>query len=191
MHRSLKWIATALGAVLLILISARSLGGQSLVPESWRVSLLAAEVLPETLTVTDQPIQNLPIGNVVEVHRFTLEGAPYSLRYLTFAIEIQDLEVEDVRDWTVYEVEDGLIDYQSKVAQGEAFADGLLKLRFFSDRSRAYLGEGRQEFALVTNLSRTGEVPSLHIQKTDSETLPTFYQWAWVEGHMEEAWGGF
>lgn len=175
--------------VLTITLGARSLSGETLVPTSWQTSLFGIEEGPETLTLTDGVALPLRIGSSIEVHRFTLEaGFPYSLRYLTFEVEMQDLSVSDVTDWKVYAIYNGVIDYQSKVAQGEYFQDGLLKLRFYSDRSRAYLGEGTQEFALVTNLERAGDNPHLSLKQANSEAVSDFYKWAWMEGHFNQPW---
>jgi hypothetical protein len=189
MPRTLKWIGAAILIVLTILIAARSLNGQSIFPDYLEANFFAAEVGPDTLTLTDGEDLPLHIGSSVEVHRFTLNaGFPYSLRYLTFEVDMQDLSVENVNDWAVYEIHNDEIAYQSKVAQGESFDQGLLKLRFYSDRSYAYLGEGKQEFALVTNLERSGENASLQLKQANPDG---FYHWAWQEGHLDEAWGSF
>lgn len=181
MNRSLKWIAAALGIVLMVALTARSLGEESFFPENWQVSLLMAEEGPSSLTITDHEAVNLRIGNSVEIHRFTLDmETPYTLRYLTFDLEMTDLWAED---WFVYEVHKGDIDYQNKVAQGESYENGQLKLRFFSERSHGYYGEGEQEFALVSTLNRSGENPEIKVSKTQLID--------WIEGHLNEAWGAF
>jgi hypothetical protein len=186
MNRSLKWISAALMIVLTIVIGARSINGDSVFPESWQANLFAANAGPETLTLTDGETLPLHIGSSVETHRFSLNaGFPYTLRYLTFSVNLQDLLVPSISDWTVYEIYKGDIDYQTKVAQGESYENGLLKLRFFSDRSYGYYGEGEQEFALVTNLIRNGENTNLSLEQANPDG---FYRWAWVEGHFEEPW---
>lgn len=192
MNRSIKWIATSLGIVLVISVGARSLAGDPLFPDYWKASLLEAEPAPETLVVEDLESQPLQFGSVVDVLHFQVNApGPYTLRYLTFSTDLKDLVLPEAQDWTIYEMVDDEIDYLQKVGQGESFQDGLLKVRFFSDRSHGYFGEGAQDFALVAPLKRAGEAPEIQMALPDSATLDPFFQWAWEQGHVKEAWGSF
>lgn len=186
MNRSAQWIAAALGVVLLTSVTARTLSDEPLFSEAFQTSLFGVDAGPESLTVIDHAPLPLKIGTSVELHRFDLDaGFPYTLRYLSFDVEMADIQVHD---WSVYEVEKGEVDYSSKVAQGESMSDGWLKLRFFSDRARGYFGEGKQSFSLVGTVMRDGENPDLSLRQADSEDLPTFYSWAWLEGHQDDPW---
>jgi len=186
MNRSAQWIAAALGVVLLTSLSARILSDQPLVSESFQTSLFGVDDGPETLTVIDHEALPLKIGTSVELHRFDIDaGFPYTLRYLSFDVEMSDLQIHD---WTVYEVEKDHIDYSNKVAQGESLSDGWLKLRFYSDRSRAYFGEGKQSFSLVATVMRDGENPNLSLSQANLDEVTDFFDWDWLEGHLDDPW---
>lgn len=166
--------------MLAIILIARGISSETFMPSNLQASILnSSNTISDTLKIEDQKILDLNFGSMVEVYRFTLSmSEAYTLRYLNFEVNTQDIQVED---WAVYEVTNGVIDYNTKVGQSEEYNLGKLKLRFFSKRSYGYFGEGRQEFALTAKIKRIGENPSLQIKASDEVD--------WIKGDTKRPWG--
>jgi len=192
--KSLKWIIAAVVVVALIATAANGFFLHLLASEDLETSILDVGVEigdPEELGfVVEVPEQSgeLSFGSSVEVYRFVLETVgPYSIRYLSFAVDWAGLRNETIAHpsaWKLYKVVDGEVDYLDTIGVAESIEDGVLKMRFSSSRGTAFLGEGGDEFALVTSvLSDPGsdEEPQISVGISGDD-------WAWVPGIYEGSW---
>lgn len=200
MRRSLLWVTlsvllTAEIAVLSNLLSpGPALGNTS-------TNLLKFDLLPtynwdadsaaEVALTAMVPQQNemLSYSSQAEVFRFTLESeGPYTLRYLTLMVYPEGLK--PITSWTVYPLSGEEIDFENPVAVSERAKDSLVRFRFSSSASAAYLVKpGVNDFVVVASVlkdSTSGMEPRLTIGFPDS--LNDEWNWAWLPGHHSEAW---
>lgn len=200
MRRSLLWVTlsvllTAEIAVLSNLLSP----GPAL--ENTSANLLEFDLLPTynweadsaaevgLTAVIPQQSEMLSYSSQAEVLRFTLESeGPYTLRYLTLIAYPEGLK--PITSWTVYPLNGDEIDFENPVAVSEQIKDNLVRFRFSSSASAAYLVEpGVNDFVVVASVlkdSASDTEPQLTIGFPDS--LSDEWNWAWLPGHHSEAW---
>ncbi len=200
MRRSLLWVAlsvllTAEIAVLSNLLSP----GPAL--ENTGANLLEFDLLPTynwdadsaaevgLTAVVPQQSEMLSYSSQAEVFRFTLESeGPYTLRYLTLMTYPEGLK--PITSWTVYPLNGEEIDFESPVAVSEQAKDNLVRFRFSSSASAAYLVKpGVNNFVVVASVLKdpaSDMEPQLTIGFP--ETLTSEWDWAWLPGHRSEAW---
>ena len=149
----------------------------------------SAEALALTVNLPKQSAA-LEYGTQAEVLRFSVEAEEdFSLRYLTLAVRSQGLILPSAaRDWKVYLVKDGRVDFASEVGYGESFDGTFLKLRLSHSPAVAYWGNrGKQEFALVTGVLKEGEEAGW-LGASFPAVSPEGFGWAFAAGQHEEPW---
>lgn len=124
-----------------------------------------------------------------ETFLFTLTAdGPYTLRYLTIQAEAHGLK--PITTWTLYEMHNNAIDFTKPIGTSEEHEGNLFRIRLYSSRSAAYVGEaGEQNFVLVASVLRdpvSTEPASLTFSLPS--TLPPTLNWAWLPGEHLEAW---
>ena len=130
----------------------------------------------------------LRYGSQADVFKFRLRSTgDYSLRYLSVNVESEGLSASlyDAEAWQVYESEGKQL--SALVGQGEFFEGNELRLRFFSEKDRAYLGKaGIQEFVLTAPVLR--ENPETAVGLEVSFPKNRQFEPAWLSGHFTQAW---
>ncbi|MBT4384976.1 hypothetical protein HOD30_04495 [Candidatus Peregrinibacteria bacterium] len=201
MSKKFKWVLSALAIVVLITFVSILLEGipsEKIIDEEVELTeelIELTEIKDVNLQIFSEAVLPLRFGSQSEVYEFTLKGdAPYTLRYLTIGIEafgLQKVHLESPQYWTVYELEKGATDYKNAVGRGEAFKDGELRVRMFSDYERPYLAEkGRTTFILVGTVLKDPNIEedaNLNIFMPESSQV---FDWAWLPGHLESSWLG-
>jgi len=131
----------------------------------------------------------LSYSSQAEVFRFTLESeGPYTLRYLTLNVYPEGLK--PITSWTIYPLVDDRIDFESPVAVSENYQDNLVRFRFYSSASAAYLAPpGENNFAVVASILKdTTSDMEAGLTVAFPETLSSDWNWAWLPGEHSEAW---
>ena len=154
--------------------------------EDWEADTAAEVGL--SVSIPEQS-ETLSYSSQAEVFRFTLDATgPYTLRYLTLSVFPEGLK--PIMTWTIYPLDDGLIDFENPVAVSEKYHGNLVRFRFSSSASAAYLGEpGEEAFAVVASVlkeSTSDLAPQLTIGFPES--LSVEWNWAWLPGKHSEAW---
>ena len=173
-------------------------------PSPWIGDIPVASPETNVLAATENPVDTaaevgltvkipkqsdtLSFSTQAEVLRFSLRAeGPYTLRYLTMQIEASGLK--PIPDWTVYKMKGGQIDFSESVGYGETQIDGFVRLRLFSSRSAAYLGEsGEQEFAVLASVLKDPAAPAATVSLSLPQELPPETDWAWLPGSHGETW---
>lgn len=186
MTNSAKHLALAVLTVVLVVVWGHAN------PSTVQSSVLSSPEAPAvelTLSLPEQST-NIGISSQAEVLFFDLEaGAPYTLRYLTLAVEGEGVQFpENPGDWKVYLAEDERIDFSALVGYGEIFKEGLLRLRLFSDPAGGFKGTlDTHHFALVAPLYREQDLaPSLELYFP--QDLPDELDWEFVEYEDSGSW---
>lgn len=190
MNTGIKHLVLAVLLVVLVVV------GGPLVPRASEASVLSVGeslgLFPQdpqlTMEIPEQSSQ-LAISSQSEVLFFDLHAqAPYTLRYLTLAVEAKGLTLpEKLSDWKVYRAEEGRVDYSESMGYAEEFQGGLLRIRLFSSSAVGYLGEVEESFALVAPLYKTGEETPI-LRLTFPKFLTEEFGWEFVAGHHLEPW---
>ena len=131
----------------------------------------------------------LSYSSQAEVFRFTLDSqGPYTLRYLTLSAEAEGLK--PITSWTIYPLKGDIIDFENPVAVSEKYQDNLVRFRFSSSASAAYLAQpGDNNFAVVASvLKDTTSDMEAGLTVAFPETLSSDWNWAWLPGEHSEAW---
>ena len=131
----------------------------------------------------------LSYSSQAEVFRFTLKSqGPYTLRYLTLSAELEGLK--PITTWTIYPLKGDEIDFENPAAVSEKTEAGLVRFRFSSSASAAYLAQpGENNFAVVASVLKdpsSKAAPGLSM--AFPENLTTEWNWAWLPGEHSEAW---
>lgn len=200
MRRSLLWVSFSILLTLGIALVANLLMPTETL-QSWGSDLTEPDVILAENWDADsaaevglsakilEQSETLSYSSQAEVFRFSLDAnGPYTLRYLTLNVFPEGLK--PIMTWTVYPVKDDAVDFEDPVAVSEKYHGNLVRFRFSSSASAAYLGEpGEQEFAVVTSVlkdSSSEMEPRLTIGFPES--LTTDWNWAWLPGQHSEAW---
>ena len=126
MKKSVHWIIAAIIIVALIMLVA------TLEPQVAEVetSVLGFDqnhvfTVEETQLKVIVPMQDefLEYSSNAEVYQFSLSAeTPYTLRYLTFAVDYTGLQksaIDHASSWKIYQVNNGAIDYSKTLGFGE------------------------------------------------------------------------
>lgn len=200
MRRSLLWVSSSILITALIALFANLLSPSEAVKNAG-ANLLDFDLLPsynwdadtaaEVGLTVDVPEQSemLSYSSQAEVFEFVLyANGPFTLRYLTLNVQTQGLK--PITGWTVYPLTDGAVDYQSPAAVSEIYHGDLVRFRFSSSASSAYLVQpGENHFMVVASVLKDPAAtvsPELSIGFPDA--LTEEWNWAWLPGHHDEAW---
>ena len=200
MRRSLLWVSSSIGITLGIVVLANLISPSPAVA-NFSANLLNFDVLPSynwdadtaaevglTVEVPEQS-DTLSYSSQAEVFRFTLQSdGPFTLRYLTLAVSGQGLK--PVTGWTVYPLKNKQADFANPVGSAQSYADGLLRLRFSSSASAAYIVDpGEHTFVLVASVLKDPvSTVSPELSIGFAENLLKEWDWAWLPGKHTEAW---
>lgn len=200
MRRSLLWVTLSICLTAAIAVTA-NMFSPSPALENYNANLLEFDLLPTynwdadsaaevgLTAVIPQQSETLSYSSQAEVFRFTLKSdGPYTLRYLTLNAYAEGLK--PITSWTIYSLNGEEVDFENPVAVSEQVKDNLLRFRFSSSASAAYLVDpGINDFLVVASVlkdSSSGIEPELTIGFP--ETLSKEWDWAWLPGHHGEAW---
>lgn len=199
MKKSIHWIIAAVIIVALIILVA-TFEPQELEVETSILGFDQSDVftVEETNLRLSVPMQDdfLEYSSNSEVYRFSLEAdTPYTLRYLTFAVDysgLQESAIGHASSWKIYAINEGIVDYSDTLGFGESMDGGLMRVRMLSNRSAGYAGAaGVSDFALTTTALRDfyaeDNVKMVISMPTD---LSAKWDWAWVPGIYLDAWMG-
>lgn len=200
MRRSILWVTLSICLTAAVAVAA-NLFSPSPALKNYGANLLEFDLLPTynwdadsaaevgLTAMVPQQSEMLSYSSQAEVFRFTLESqGPYTLRYLTLVAYLEGLK--PITSWTVYPLNGEEIDFENLVAVSEQVKDNLVRFRFSSSTSAAYLAKpGVNDFVVVASVlkdSASDAEPQLTIGFP--ETLTKEWDWAWLPGHHSEAW---
>lgn len=200
MRRSLLWVSSSILITAAIALFANLLSPSEAL-KNVGANLLDFDLLPtynwdadtaaEVGMSVDVPEQSetLSYSSQAEVFNFTLtSNGPFTLRYLTLSTTAQGLK--PITGWTIYAVTSDGIDYQNPVAVSESYNGDLVRFRFSSSTSAAYLVQpGENKFTVVASILKdpSAAVPA-ELTIGFPHELTTEWNWAWLPGHHSEAW---
>ncbi|MFA4814856.1 MAG: hypothetical protein WC924_01080 [Candidatus Gracilibacteria bacterium] len=200
MRRSLLWVSLSI-LVTVAIVATANLFSPSPIVKNFGTNLVQFDLLPLynedadsaaevglTIIVPKQS-ETLSYSSQAEVFRFTLKSAgPYTLRYLTLMAYPEGLK--PITSWTIYPLIEDEIDFENPVAVSEKINENLVRFRFSSSVSSAYLvPPGENSFVVVASVLRDGN-SDLDPQLTMvfPEQLEKDWNWAWLPGRHSEAW---
>lgn len=200
MRRSLLWVSFSILITLGIAFTA-NLFSPSPALKNYGANLLQFDLLPtynweadtaaevSLSAVIPEQSETLSYSSQAEVFRFMLESqGPYTLRYLTLSTDLEGLK--PISTWTIYPLKGDEIDFENPAAVSEKVEAGLVRFRFSSSASAAYLAQpGENNFAVVASVlkdSSSEAKPMLSIGFP--ENLSSDWNWAWLPGEHSESW---
>ena len=146
-------------------------------PQTGQANLLTAAPEPmleeateaqNLIVLEDEQSHQLKFSSRSPVYYFAVGAqGTYTLRYLSFQIESENLQ--PLTEWTLHQMNKGLIDYSAAVGHAETWEDGQLIMRLSSSRGEGYLAEDTEHFVLVGNVLQGEGVPRLSVQVTSDE----------------------
>lgn len=181
MQKRHKFLISAFSIVLGIIIFSVSIESSL----NLQANLLAH---PELKVSSEIDNSKLSYGTESEVYRFKIDAtSPFTIRYLGFEFSHSGLDwtkFDSAKDWKIYEVVNGEIDYADQVGEGsELSGNGILKMKMFSAGKRdvGFVGQ-KNTFVLVTDVIKAGSDTSFGVMMQSAD-------WTWVWGAYTNSWG--